>query len=243
MGSNIFHFKVFSVRQNHAPMKVCTDSCLFGAWAANYIKIFSAGASKLLDIGTGTGLLSLMIAQQTKVQVSAVEIDEEALHDARYNFEHSPWQARIKIYHSPVQNFAEVPKKKFDLVICNPPFFSKSLNSPKEEKNLSKHENNLPLETLIVHAKELLNEQGLFFLLLPADRDKELRKLIAVQNLFIKEVVTIHQTQSHTAFRKFYCIGTSTTGAINEQTIFIKTNKENYSPEFIDLLKPYYLAL
>ncbi|RYG42060.1 MAG: methyltransferase domain-containing protein [Chitinophagaceae bacterium] len=243
MGNNIFHFKAFSVRQECASMKVCTDSCLFAAWSARKIKEFLPSAPRLLDIGTGTGLLSLMIAQQVPVKISVVEIDADAIHDAQHNFAHSPWKHRIDVYHNSIQNFASEAKEKYDLIICNPPFFSKSLNSPKEKKSLSKHENNLSLEELIKYTKALLNDTGYAFIMLPADRDDQFRKIIKFQNLFLREVMNIHQTKHHTAFRKLYCLASTEPEVVAEGSMFIKKDKENYSAEFIDLLKPYYLAL
>lgn len=245
MGKHIFNFKAFSIRQQHTAMKVCTDSCLFGAWACSLLKKSHPDAANLLDIGTGTGLLSLMIVQQCPLTAEAIDIDAGAVEDALYNFEQSPWKERLKVYHTSLQQFQShiSTDDKFDSVICNPPFFSDSLKSPRHNKNLSKHEDNLLLNDIISAISQLLRDGGLAFLMLSSQRENEIEEAIKTRNLYIHEMVLVQQTPSHAAFRNFYCLGTSRHDEIIKRKITIKDSQDKYSTEFTAMLKPYYLAL
>ncbi|MCR6638684.1 MAG: methyltransferase [Sporocytophaga sp.] len=120
MGNSYFRFKQFQVNQEKTGMKVCTDSCIFGAY------IDPGGAQTILDIGSGTGLLSLMMAQKTNAEINAVEIDDDASLQSEENFKNSKWSDRLYIFKSPIQEFSAAATKKYDLIISNPPFFHQS---------------------------------------------------------------------------------------------------------------------
>jgi tRNA1Val (adenine37-N6)-methyltransferase len=240
MPNNYFRFKQFTVQQDKCAMKVCTDACLFGAWTA-------AGGSPLtahpsLDIGTGTGLLSLMYAQKNPdAKVDAVEIDEAAAGQAKENFDASPWKERLQVYNGSVQQFAGTVNNMYDVIISNPPFYESSLKSDDVKRNLALHSKELTLDELITIADKLLNDDGSFFLLLPYQRTGDLKELITGK-FFIKENVFIKQTPKHNYFRSMFWI-TKQFASERQSEIIIMSDRKEYSDEFKGLLKDYYLAL
>lgn len=163
----IFHFQQFSIQQDHAAMKVGTDSDLLGT--------LGVGGQRILDIGTGTGVLSLMYAQRyPQAHITAVEIDDNAIIDARHNFEHSPFADRISLHHQSFQDYLAEWRTTpdamcYDSVICNPPYFDKSLECPDLGRLRARHSSSLPFDVLAQGAYELLEEGGLFSVCIPPE--------------------------------------------------------------------------
>lgn len=156
---NIFHFKQFSIDQTHAGMKVGTDSDLLGTMAH--------GGHDILDIGTGTGILTLMMAQRfPDARLTAIEIDDNAVMDAAMNFRNSPWSDRITLFHTALQDY--MPVYKFDAIVCNPPYFDKSLECPSIERQRARHTSSLPFSTLVDKSYEMLDDGGRLSVILPS---------------------------------------------------------------------------
>lgn len=240
MPNNYFQFKKFIIHQDKCSMKVCTDSCLFGAWIANKIvqKIFNP--KNILDIGTGTGLLSLMLAQKTNAQIDAVEIENNAYEQASENFKLSPWQERLKIFHADIKRW-NAPRK-YDLVISNPPFYENDLASENEGKNISKHSGTLLLKELLSAINNFLNEDGIFAVLTPAHRTQWIESIAQSSSLFVKEKINVQQTTRHNYFRTMFLLQKKKSDAVNG-ILSIKNDKNDYTTEFTGLLKDYYLYL
>ena len=220
-------------------MKVCTDSCIFGAWVSKMIEKKSIHVSKILDVGTGTGLLSLMIAQKTNAQVEAIDIDKNSLDQAISNFKNSKWNHCITTHFVDLKNFK--PPYKFDLVICNPPFFKGEIVSPKNDKNLAKHESELSLKDFFILMKELINENGKIAILIPFNRANECYQIIRELELNITSILKISQTENHDFFR-IALVVSKKEGPILEESLIIKVNG-TYTPGIHELLKDYYLHL
>jgi len=224
-------------------MKVTTDACLFGAWLAEEVKSEKIKVESVLDIGTGTALLSLMLAQKiSETNILAIEIDEDAEMQARENVEGSPWKNRIDILEGDVKdyNFPE----KFDLIISNPPFYEKELRSESERKNLAHHSENLTLGQVLAIVKKYLNPDGNFFLLLPYKRNDEIKKLFKDHHLHISKMIFVRQSVKHEYFR--IIIKGNLDGKEKEtefDEISICDEKQQYTSEFVKLLKDYYLHL
>lgn len=224
-------------------MKVCTDACLFGAWLAEKFSNFSQSDLKILDIGTGTGLLSLMLAQKNpSAVIDAVEIEEAAAMQAGDNFQQSPWKERLNLYCSSIQQFNQSTNQLYDFVCCNPPFFENDLKSSNVQRNLALHSTTLSLEELLVAIKINLKEDGSFAVLLPFHRTNYFEELAVLNNFFLTEKVLVQQTPEHNCFRSMLYFSRKQTPAV-EKTIVIKSSNKEYTPEFIHLLKDYYLYL
>lgn len=163
-----FHFKQFSISQSNCIMKVSTDSVLLGAWA-NVKK-----STKALDIGTGSGILALMMAQQNPtILIHAVEIDKMSVHDAIENVNNSSWSNRIKVYHMAIQEFCRMRLDTYDHIITNPPFFINSTLGPDQLKNTARHTVRLSFEDLLSCCSSLLKSDGILSIILPPNEAKE----------------------------------------------------------------------
>ena len=238
MSNNYFQFKQFTIHQEQCAMKVCTDACLFGAWAADSLQ--NKPVESLLDIGAGTGLLSLLLAQKTTAVIDAVEIDADAFAQAKENFLQSPWKERLHIINTDITGFSA--GKKYDCIISNPPFFEADLKSPQQNKNAAKHDTRLTLPVLLQQVNQLLNKDGYFAVLLPCHRVDYFITESLQHNLFCIEKVLVRQTPKHTYFRGMLLFSANKTETANKE-ICIKDGLGNYTPEFISLLKEYYLHL
>jgi tRNA1Val (adenine37-N6)-methyltransferase len=239
MSNTYFQCKQFTIQQEHCAMKVCTDGCLFGAWLCNRLQIKGYKPRNVLDIGTGTGLLSLILAQKVDALIDAVEIDEAAAEQAFENMDASPWRDRLRVICSDVRIVHL--GKKYDLIISNPPFFENDLKSGDPKRNLALHGESLNLEELLLTIKSNLADIGKFALLLPYHRKNEFENLAAAEGFFLEEEASVKQTPTHSFFRAMLLFGTAAATA-KVSTITIRQEDE-YTPEFAALLKDYYLKL
>ena len=235
-----FQFKQFTVFHDHTAMKVTTDACLFGAWCADEIQKAKIQNLNLLDIGTGTGLLSLMVAQKNKIQIDAIEIDEEAAAQAGQNISSSPWTENIKIFNQDILNFNS--NHKYEAVISNPPFYENELASGQVKKDLAHHSLQLSLVQLFSVIKNNLADEGRFFLLLPFKRENEIEDLLNKHQFYIHKKILVQQSTSHQPFRVMLS-GSDQQSEIFTTTISIKDEKQQYTQEFTALLEAYYLYL
>lgn len=237
------------IQQDRCAMKVTTDGCLFGAWMSDRIRSLELGVRSptifnVLDIGTGTGLLSLMISQKNpELVIDAIELDEDAAKQASENVAVSPWKEKIKVHHADVKLFSF--STKHDCIISNPPFYENELKSDLSKKNMAHHDEGLMLPKLLSIIKNNLKLDGQFYLLLPYKRNDEIRKLMQENELEITELTFVRQSVDHDFFRILLSGKlkgeTLTETKINE--IAIKNQEQHYSPAFVSLLKDYYLHL
>ena len=224
-------------------MKVTTDACLFGAWVANEDKGEKIITKNVLDIGTGTGLLSLMYAQKNlSATIDAIEIDEEAYRQARENTAASPFAERINILHDDVKNFTF--SKRYDCIISNPPFYEKEIRSGNEKKNIAHHHSGMVLEELLTIIKVNLSSPGRFYLLLPFKRNEEIKKILLKQDLPVSKIVFVNQSTKHSYFRIMISgiLKKSQDETLIEE-ISIWDDQQQYTKEFKELLADYYLYL
>ena len=229
------------MHQEHTAMKVCTDACLFGAWSAADVQM--QAANKILDIGSGTGLLSLMLAQQTAAQITAIEIEAGAFKQTKANFELSVWKDRLDVIHSSIQDYAPNKQQLFDCIITNPPFYEGDLNSPNNAKNLAAHSTALSWDDLAESVDHLLEKQGAWYVLVPTLRAYTMQKIAANYGLYLSEECLMYNDSKHLPIRAMLKFVKQKEATIQRDKIVIKNADQSYTTEFITLLKPYYLHL
>ena len=239
MGGNHFQFKQFAVSQLRCAMKVSTDACLLGAWAP-----FAAGISEVLDIGCGTGLLSLMTAQRfPEAQITAIELDSGAAGEAIENVERSLWTARIKVIQGNVlsHNFGD---QKFAGIICNPPFFQKSLGAQSAARHAARHDDGLPLPNLFSRIEELLSAGGQLALLLPPATQTVWEALATGSPLVLVQKVAVRPLPGKEPNRilSLWQKGVSA-GKSQVQELTIYETYGHYTPAAKALLEPFLLKL
>jgi tRNA1Val (adenine37-N6)-methyltransferase len=219
-------------------MKVCTDSCLLGAWVADKIERKVLQPENILDIGSGTGLLSLMLAQKSNAPIDAVEISENSFLQTKENFNESKWSKQLQVYHADIKSWSS--PVKYDLIISNPPFFENDLESENPHKNLAKHNEGLNLAELLQAISNHLAEGGYFALLLPFHRIEIFKKMATENHFFIKDEWLVKQTPAHPFFRGLLLFGTQKENYRSKELI-IKEKEGYYTKDFDELLKDYYL--
>lgn len=223
-------------------MKVTTDACLFGAWLARDFVDSGRKIKKALDIGAGTGLLTLMFAQKNQgIHIDAVEVEKEAAIQCRENFEASPWKNRIALIHINIKTLA--PVHRYDVIFSNPPFYENELESPNTQKNIAHHSGGLSLEELLAAIALRLEHGGLFYILLPYKREGEIEPLFKKHSLYILEKVLVSQTTRHDHFRIMIKGSNQEPAEIKTGEISVCDDQQLYTPGFTDLLKDYYLKL
>jgi len=225
-------------------MKVTTDACLFGGWVAEEIKNEKLKMKHVLDIGTGTGLLTLMFAQKNPLtHIDAIEIDREAAMQAKENASDSSFSERINIIHGDVKTFSF--RRKYDCIISNPPFYEKEIRSDDERTNMAHHGSGLLFEDLLNIIKQNLSTSGVFYLLLPFKRNEEIKKILLKQNLFVSKLVFVKQSSQHGYFRLMIAGKSNHEGHAETfiEEISIWNDQQQYTDGFKELLKDYYLHL
>jgi tRNA1Val (adenine37-N6)-methyltransferase len=237
MSNTWFRFKQFTVSQDRCAMKVTTDACIQGAWTP-----LEAETSRILDIGAGTGLLSLMLAQRhPTAMIDAVEYDTDAARQAEENFENSVWKHRLHVENIDIKDFH--PQHPYDLIICNPPFFVNSLLSGSETKDRARHDISLSQYDLANVAGRMLDLNGCFSILLPFTEYQLWRTVAATVGLYEASTLSVKHTPTAEVKR---VIGTFRKGNVlnagTRETLVIKDSDGNYSPEFRELLSNFYLA-
>ncbi len=241
MANSHFTFKQFTIHQDQTAMKVTTDGCILGA----YTEVTSV--KNILDIGTGTGLLSLMLAQRSQATIHAVEIDESAYNQAVTNINESIFKDKISVHNASIQSFSSHFGVKglrlclYDLIVSNPPFFQNHLKSETESRNNSLHTDTLSFEDLLDSALRLLSPNGTFVVLLPSYESSIFEQLSISQELYLQKKLTIRHRKGAKILRIITTFGRIKKGIINEELI-IKNPDESYTSDFQGLLKDYYLA-
>lgn len=245
MSNSYFQFKQFIIQQDRCAMKVTTDGCLFGAWVAEKVVSSESGVNKILDIGTGTGLLSLMLAQKINTSIDALEIDKDSFEQAIKNVKASAWKEKISVHHIDAKEFSGT--HRYDLIISNPPFYENELKSENNQKNIAHHSDKLELSELMVTIKNNLAPDGIFCLLLPFKRNDEMKIILPRQGFTITQITYVRQSVIHDYFRimligKFKTDET-TNPIIDELSIKDDSPEHSYTPAFTALIKEYYLHL
>lgn len=228
-----FHFKEFSVAQDVNPQKIGTDSMLLGAWCASSVST----AKHILDIGTGTGVLALMMAQSfPDANVTAIEPIAASCDEAILNFKNSPYQNRILGIHTRLQNFGSMDK--FDLIICNPPYFKTSYLSEDDLRNNARHQEDLSAYELYECAEELLSDEGSLFVVIPQSEITEHLERAFDNDLFLKAIT--HTVREDGERKRALLQLTREDLEPLENEILVKDSNNKYSKEYISLTRQFY---
>ncbi len=232
-----FTFKQFSVQQDKTAMKVGTDGVLLAAWAPINHNPFS-----VLDIGAGTGIIALMLAQRTHAeQIDALEIDEEAYEQAVENFENSPWGDRLFCFHAGLDEFIEEPEDEYDLIVSNPPFYSENYKTENEQRDLARFQDAMPFEELIKAADLMLSENGIFAIIIPFKEEKNFIALAKEAELYPVKITRVKGTPTSDIKRSLLAFSRNEIHNIAIDELIIETDRHVYTPEYIELTKDFYL--
>ncbi len=231
-----FRFKQFEVYQDRCAMKIGTDGALLGAWAD------VSGAHRALDIGTGTGLIAMMLCQRAEeLIVDAVELDVDAASQAAENIARSKFSDRASVHQSAVQQW--FPVVGYDLIVSNPPFFFSNLRSPDHKRSQARHDDTLPLVDLVSHVARLLKPTGRFVVIWPKDRETELTASLETEGMFLYRRCAVHPTPQkdcHRVLNEYRRVVQRP--EISEEILVIEQfGRGVYSEQFIDLLRDFYL--
>jgi tRNA1Val (adenine37-N6)-methyltransferase len=233
----MFEFKQFTVQQDKAAMKVGTDGVLLGAWA-----LINNNPTTILDIGAGTGLIALMLAQRSNAgQIDAIEIDENAYEQATNNFENSPWSDRLFCFHAGLDEFVEEPEDEYDVIVSNPPFYKDDYKSENKSRDLARFEDALPFEELIEAAAFLLSEKGVFSVIIPYKEEENFIQMTIQCELYVKKITRVKGTPTSEIKRSLIAFSRNKTTEIILDDLVIETTRHQYTTEYIELTKDFYL--
>jgi tRNA1Val (adenine37-N6)-methyltransferase len=237
MPSTSFAFKQFIIKQDKCAMKVGTDAVLLGAWVTPSVNCHS-----ILDIGTGTGVIALMLAQKTNSLIQAIDIDKNACEQAEENIKESKFSNQISVYCSSLQEFSKQSGKKFNLIISNPPYFEQSLKSSNEQRSHARHADILPFEELLDGVIKLLEVNGKFCVILPTIEALKFRSLAEKKGIHLSKLLRVKSKKENTIDKRHLMQFEFKQTEFSERTIAIEeAERHQYTSDYINLTKDYYL--
>jgi tRNA1Val (adenine37-N6)-methyltransferase len=240
MSQKPFKFKQFSIEQDRCAMKIGTDGVLLGAWSS-----LDYQPDSILDIGAGTGLIALMLAQRSDAGlIDALEIEENAYEQAVENFERSDWGDRLFCYHAGFDEFVEEmqDEEKYDLVISNPPFYSEDYKTGDDNRDRARFADALPLTELIEGASLLLSENGHFDLVIPFSEEKKAIEIANSHKLYPLKITRVKGTESSPVKRSLVSFSFEKKETETDELI-LEISRHNYTEDFKKLVSPFYLKL
>ena len=237
MANSYFQFKQFTIHQDQCAMKVCTDACILGAWFPAKIPQYAT----VLDIGSGTGLLMMMLAQRSHAEIHGIEIDPAAYKQLQENTSQNAWSTRLKVFPGDARTYSF--PLKYDFIISNPPFFNNDLPSASETEQIAKHSTLLALDELIQVISNNLQPHGAFGILLPYHRWEYFNQLAIQNNFSLTEKLFVKQSPRHPFFRAILHYTRNQDHFTPTFELTIQQEDRSYTPEFVELMKDYYLYL
>lgn len=235
---SIFHFKQFSIHQDRCAMKIGTDGVLLGSWSTINHNPFS-----VLDIGSGTGVIALMLAQRSNAEIiDAIEIDHNAYEQCVENFENSLWSDRLFCYHASLSEFTEEIDDQYDLIVSNPPFYSKTFKSDNFQRDLARFQDALPFEHLLKSASKLLSETGKFTVVIPFNEEILFINLALEFNLYANTILRV-KGNPNSEIKRSMIEFSFFKKEIHINNIIIETERHVYTQEYVNLTKDFYLNM
>lgn len=235
--NNYFQFKEFRIVQEKAAMRVNTDGVLLGGWAN------VAQVQTILDVGTGTGLIALMLAQRSKAKIIGVEIEKNAAEEANFNIQNSKWNSRISIENIAFQKFANSHSGNFDLIVSNPPFFSNSEKNPDPKKSIARHNDSLPFTELLKGTAKSLNENGRLAVILPRNAVDDFQQKANDLNLFLNRICEVFPKNEVPANRALLEFSKQKTPLETSSLTIYNSENHSYTDEMVAIAKDFYLHL
>ena len=234
----MFEFKQFSIQQDRCAMKIGTDGVLLGAWVS-----LEKNPQSILDIGAGTGILSLQLAQRCQAEtLEAIEIDEDAFEQCVGNFENSPWGDRLFCFHASAQEYAAEMEEEYDLIISNPPFYSDEYKSGDNKRNTARFTDTLPFRDLAIFAYQFLSEKGIFALILPRKEEENFIALALEVGLFPKRICRVKGNPTSEVKRSLMEFIFEKSEIIEEE-LTIEISRHVYTEAYKNLVKDFYLKM
>lgn len=235
----MFKFKQFAVNQDRCAMKIGTDAVLLGAWCP-----IENNPKSILDVGAGTGILALMLAQRTNAdQIDALEIDEESYEQCVENFEGSPWADKLFCYHAALDEFVDDPEDEYDLIISNPPFYSEDFKTTDEQRDLARFQDAMPFEDLIEAADLLLSENGTFAVVIPYKEEERFIDLCAEYELYAVKATRVKGSQKTPIVRSLLAFKRYELSVLTADELVIEINRHEYTDDYINLTQDFYLKM
>lgn len=236
--SKHFKFKQFTIHQDRCAMKVGTDGVLLGAWAS-----LEGNPTSILDIGAGTGLIALQLAQRSNAEtIDAIELDDSAYEQCVENFEASEWGDRLFCYHASLQEFEEEIEDTYELIVSNPPFYAEAVASKTPSRTMARQENSLPLEDLINAVHKLLAKTGTFATIIPFGQEERLLALAKTKGLHPSRITRIKGTPTSAIKRTLVQFGFEPTNCFANELV-IEINRHEYTFDYQELTKAFYLKM
>ena len=235
----MFQFKQFNINQERCAMKIGTDAVLLGAWCPINNNPFS-----ILDIGAGTGILSLMLAQRSNAQqIDAIEIEENAYEQCVENFEASHWGDRLFCYHASLNDFINEPEDQYDIIISNPPFYSEDYKTDNSQRDLARFQDALPFEALVKATTLLLSENGIFTVIIPFKEENRLLNLCAQAELFPIKMTRVKGTPTGPIIRSLIAFKRYELPVLSANELVIETSRHVYTEAYTKLTRDFYLKM
>ena len=236
MPNSAFAFKQFNVKQDKCAMKVGTDAVLLGSW------IQPNGSTHILDIGTGTGVIALMLAQKTNASIVGIDIDVSATQQAQENVDESKFKNSITLFNTSFQDYVKTTSLKFQLIVSNPPFFEQSLKSSDEKRSNARHADVLPFDELLEGVIKVLDESGKFCLILPTLEADKFRNMAQKKGLYLSKLLRVKSRVDKDSDKRHLMQFEFTPTEFSEETIAIEEDERHcYTEAYKELTKAYYL--